>query len=258
VGEDPLHFLLTADEHLGLSAPSKPLLVIRKYNQTQQYAFEMVPSSLAIRTSLLLLQLGLWIACNASENPTRRMTLSLFPGGDDSSAKVDDIDDMLHLSLAQPQATDTHPADVTTTDRATSLTLRNLSIPSEDGNDVTRVSRDQLASIAPVPLSSAAGAGSGQPNQSLSRCARQAHPPFEAQNSLPSTKHAQRSECFFPLLPAGMKDRNRKASPTRAYAYEQNLSNNDPASSRTEANASLQPGMNPSKLSATQAQMTAM
>ncbi|POW06557.1 hypothetical protein PSHT_10297 [Puccinia striiformis] len=191
----------------------------------------MVPSSLAIRTSLLLLQLGLWIACNASENPTRRMTLSLFPGGDDT--------------------------DVTTTDRATSLTLRNLSIPSEDGNDVTRVSRDQLASIAPVPLSSAAGAGSGQPNQSLSRCARQAHPPFEAQNSLPSTKHAQRSECFFPLLPAGMKDRNRKASPTRAYAYEQNLSNNDPASSRTEANASLQPGMNPSKLSATQAQMTA-
>ncbi|KAH9469746.1 hypothetical protein MJO29_003896 [Puccinia striiformis f. sp. tritici] len=251
VCKDSLHFLFSADEHLGLSAPSKTLPVIRKFNQIQQDALRMVPS---IRSFLLLLQLGVCIVCNASENPTRRITLSLFPGGGDNTAEVDDIDDMLHLSLAQPQATGTNSADVTTTDRATSLSMRNLSIPSEDGRDVPRVPGDQLTSIASIPLSSAAGTGSGQLNQRLSRCARQAHPSFEPQNSQTSPNHAQRSWCFT-LLPAGIEDENRKSLPTRAH--EQHFSNDDPTWSWTENNASLQPGMNPSKQPATKTQMTA-
>ncbi|POW14687.1 hypothetical protein PSHT_07330 [Puccinia striiformis] len=88
--------------------------------------------------------------------------------------------------------------------------MRNLLIPSEDGRDVPRIPRDQLTSIASIPLSSAAGTGSGQLNQRLSRCARQAHPPFEPQNSQTSPKHAQRSWCFT-LLPAGIEDENCKS-----------------------------------------------
>ncbi|KAI9620253.1 hypothetical protein H4Q26_013822 [Puccinia striiformis f. sp. tritici PST-130] len=46
-----------------------------------QYGLKMVSSGPVVRIRLLLVQLGLWMVCNGSENPARRVTLNLFPGG---------------------------------------------------------------------------------------------------------------------------------------------------------------------------------
>ncbi|KAI9624901.1 hypothetical protein KEM48_008623 [Puccinia striiformis f. sp. tritici PST-130] len=160
---------------------------------------------------------------------------------------------MLHLSLAQPQAVDTNPADVTAKDRATSLSMCNLPIPSEDTMDVPGFPWIScLHSFDKAKLS--CRSWSWSTDSEPIKMHWSGSPTLEARNSL-LARNMPNALMLFTLLPAGIEDGNRKASPTRAY--ERHLSNKDPAWSGTEDNASLQPGMNPSKPSATQTQMTA-
>ncbi|KAI7943569.1 hypothetical protein MJO28_011097 [Puccinia striiformis f. sp. tritici] len=237
-----------------VSAPARAhavdscFLVIEKIQpnrQIHQYGLKMVSSGPVVRIRLLLVQLGLWMVCNGSENPARRVTLNLFPGGD-----MDDIDNMVQLSLAPPQTTHLkvdQPDDST-------ISMQNPSTPFEDGMNAPRVFSNQHASIAPGSLNIAAGAGCSQMDQSLSTGAGQAHRPFAAQDSLCGPTPAAHSWSFT-LLPAGVEDENGKASPT--LEHQQHFNTDGPTWSGAEENKTLELETDPSKQSRTGTKMTA-
>ncbi|KAI7946322.1 hypothetical protein MJO29_010849 [Puccinia striiformis f. sp. tritici] len=218
---------------------------IQPNRQIHQYGLKMVSSGPVVRIRLLLVQLGLWMVCNGSENPARRVTLNLFPGGD-----MDDIDNMVQLSLAPPQTTHLkvdQPDDST-------ISMQNPSTPFEDGMNAPRVFSNQHASIAPGSLNIAAGAGCSQMDQSLSTGAGQAHRPFAAQDSLCGPTPAAHSWSFT-LLPAGVEDENGKASPT--LEHQQHFNTDGPTWSGAEENKNLELETDPSKQSRTGTKMTA-
>ncbi|POW19726.1 hypothetical protein PSHT_04324 [Puccinia striiformis] len=176
---------------------------------------------------------------------SRRVTLNLFPGGD-----MDDIDNMVQLSLAPPQTTHLkvdQPDDST-------ISMQNPSTPFEDGMNAPRVFSNQHASIAPGSLNIAAGAGCSQMDQSLSTGAGQAHRPFAAQDSLCGPTPAAHSWSFT-LLPAGVEDENGKASPT--LEHQQHFNTDGPTWSGAEENKTLELETDPSKQSRTGTKMTA-
>ncbi|KAI9620254.1 hypothetical protein H4Q26_013823 [Puccinia striiformis f. sp. tritici PST-130] len=163
---------------------------------------------------------------------------------------MDDIDNMVQLSLAPPQTTHLkvdQPDDST-------ISMQNPSTPFEDGMNAPRVFSNQHASIAPGSLNIAAGAGCSQMDQSLSTGAGQAHRPFAAQDSLCGPTPAAHSWSFT-LLPAGVEDENGKASPT--LEHQQHFNTDGPTWSGAEENKTLELETDPSKQSRTGTKMTA-